>query len=324
MAKILVAGAIPKLGLQLLEGHEVEVYEGEGLITEAELQERVQDKDALLSLLSTKVTKETIAGAPNLKIIANYGAGFDNIDHAYAAERGIPVTNTPKVSTEATAELTLGLLLAAARRIPEGDVLCRTTGFSGWAPLFFLGREVYGKTLGIIGLGEIGQAVAKRAKAFGMHILYTGPNRKPAVEEQLDASYASLEELLQSSDFVAINCSYNPSLRHMIGAEQLKLMKPTAYLINAARGPVVHEQALADALKAGVIEGAALDVFEFEPQIAEDLKTLPNVVLTPHIGNATIETRDAMAELAVRNILSVLDGQEPVTPVNKLKQKVQA
>lgn len=322
MAKILVAGNIPEVGLELLEHHEVEVYEGEGLISEQELQERLQSKDALLSLLSTKVTKETIERASNLKIIANYGAGFDNIDYKYAAEKEIPVTNTPQVSTEATAELTFAILLAAARRIPEGDELCRTTGFQGWAPLFFLGREVYGKTIGIIGLGEIGKAVAKRAKAFGMHVVYTGPNRKMEAEQELDAWYVSLEELLQMSDFIAINCAYKPALHHMISTEQFHMMKKTAYLINAARGPIVDEKALVDALTNGIIEGAALDVFEFEPSITKELKSLRNVVLTPHIGNATIETRDAMAELAVRNILSVLKGENPLTPVNTPKAAV--
>jgi D-3-phosphoglycerate dehydrogenase len=323
MAKIFVAGKIPESGLQLLKGHEVEMYRGEELISKAELQERIKDKDALLSLLSTKVTKDVIDAAPNLKIIANYGAGFDNIDFAYAAEKGIAVTNTPHVSTEATAELTFAILLAAARRIPEGDQLCRTVGFNGWAPLFFLGREVYGKTLGIIGLGAIGQAVARRAQAFGMNIIYSGPNRKAIdIEEELGAVYVTMEELLKTSDFVSINCAYNPSLRHMIGLEQLKSMKPTAYLINAARGPIVEEQALVTALKEGYIEGAALDVFEFEPKIGDELKSLKNVVLTPHIGNATIETRAAMAEVAANNIIAVLEGKEPLTPVNRKKQPV--
>ncbi|KEK23678.1 2-hydroxyacid dehydrogenase family protein [Bacillus gaemokensis] len=311
MAKILVAGKIPEIGLQLLQGHDVEVYDKE------ELTERVKEKDALLSLLSTKVTKEVIDAAPNLKIIANYGAGYDNIDYTHAAEKGIAVTNTPKVSTEATAELTFALLLAVARRVPEGDTLCRTTGFNGWAPLFFLGREVYGKTIGVIGLGEIGKAVAKRAKAFGMNVIYTGPNRKQEAECELEAMYVTLEELLQTADFITINCAYSPSLHHMIDEEQFKMMKKTAYIVNAARGPIMNELALAHALETNEIEGAALDVFEFEPKITERLKGLKNVVLTPHVGNATFETRDAMAEMAVRNILSVLDGEEALTPVNQ-------
>lgn len=317
MAKILVAGKIPEIGLQLLSDHEVEMYDREELIGVEELAERVKDKDALLSLLSTKVTKGVIDAAPNLKIIANYGAGYDNIDYTYAAGKGIAVTNTPKVSTEATAELTFAILLAAARRIPEGDTLCRTVGFNGWAPLFFLGREVYGKTIGIIGLGEIGTAVAKRAKAFGMNVIYTGPNRKHEAERELGVTYVQLEELLQTADFITINCAYNPSLHHMIDEEQFKMMKNTAYIVNAARGPIMNEAALAHALETSEIEGAALDVFEFEPKITERLKELKNVVLTPHVGNATFETRDAMAEMAVRNILSVLEGEEPLTPVNQ-------
>ncbi|PFK45519.1 hydroxyacid dehydrogenase [Bacillus cereus] len=317
MAKILVAGNIPEIGLQLLQNHEIEMYDKEELISSEELAKRIAGKDALLSLLSTKVTKEVIDAAPDLKIIANYGAGYDNIDYKYALEKGIAVTNTPKVSTEATAELTFALLLAAARRIPEGDTLCRTVGFNGWAPLFFLGREVYGKTIGVIGLGEIGKAVAKRAKAFGMNVIYTGPNRKQEVEAELDATYVTLDELLQTADFITINCAYNPSLHHMIDAEQFKMMKKTAYIVNAARGPIMNELALAHALETNEIEGAALDVFEFEPKITEKLKGLKNVVLTPHVGNATFETRDAMAEVAVRNILAVLEGEEPVTPVNQ-------
>ncbi|MCT4572637.1 NAD(P)-binding domain-containing protein, partial [Bacillus thuringiensis] len=258
MAKILVAGKIPEIGLELLKDHDVEMYDKEELISIDELTERVKDKDALLSLLSTKVPKEVIDAAPHLKIVANYGAGYDNIDYTYAGEKGIAVTNTPKVSTEATAELTFALLLAAARRIPEGDTLCRTTGFNGWAPLFFLGREVHGKTIGIIGLGEIGKAVAKRAKAFGMDVLYTGPNRKLEAESELGATYVMLEELLQTADFITINCAYNPKLHHMIDEEQFKLMKKTAYIVNASRGPIMNEAALAHALKTNEIEGAAL------------------------------------------------------------------
>lgn len=316
MAKILVAGKIPEIGLRLLQNHDVEMYDKEELICVEELIERVKGKDALLSLLSTKVTKEVIDAASDLKIVANYGAGYDNIDYTYATEKGIAITNTPKVSTEATAELTFALLLAAARRIPEGDTVCRTTGFNGWAPLFFLGREVYGKTIGVIGLGEIGKAVAKRAKAFGMNVIYTGPNRKQEAEQELGATYVTLEELLQTADFITINCAYNPSLHHMIDEEQFKMMKKTAYIVNAARGPIMNELALAHALETNEIEGAALDVFEFEPRITEQLKGLKNVVLTPHVGNATFETRDAMAEMAVRNILAVLEGEEPLTPVS--------
>ncbi|QTQ08192.1 2-hydroxyacid dehydrogenase family protein [Macrococcoides canis] len=315
--KVLVAGEIPEKGLSFLKEHfEVDLFEGEQLITKEELIDRIKDKDALVSLLSTNVDKEIIDATPNLQIIANYGAGFNNIDGEYAREKGIDVTNTPKASTNATADLTMALLLASARRVVEGDNLCRTTGFNGWAPLFFRGREVSGKTLGIIGLGEIGQAVARRAKGFDMDILYTGPNRHEEREKGIDATYVSLEELLKQSDFITINAAYNPSMKHMIDKEQLEIMKPTAYLINASRGPVVHEAALADALEDKVIEGAALDVFEFEPEINDKLKTLDNVVITPHIGNATFEARDMMAEIVTQNVYKKLNGNTPDYIVN--------
>ncbi|MDJ1155221.1 2-hydroxyacid dehydrogenase family protein [Macrococcus caseolyticus] len=315
--RVLVAGEIPEKGLSFLKEHfEVDLFEGEQLITKEELIDRIKDKDALVSLLSTNVDKAVIDAAPNLQIIANYGAGFNNIEYEYAREKGIDVTNTPKASTNATADLTMALLLASARRVVEGDTLCRTTGFNGWAPLFFRGREVSGKTLGIIGLGEIGQAVAKRAKGFDMNILYTGPNRHEEREKGLEATYVSLEELLKQADFITINAAYNPSMEHMIDKEQLEIMKPTAYLINASRGPVVHEAALADALENKVIEGAALDVFEFEPEINDKLKTLDNVVITPHIGNATFEARDMMADIVTQNVYKKLNGDTPDYIIN--------
>ncbi|MDJ1091408.1 2-hydroxyacid dehydrogenase family protein [Macrococcus caseolyticus] len=315
--RVLVAGEIPEKGLSFLKEHfEVDLFEGEQLITKEELVDRIKDKDALVSLLSTNVDKAVIDAAPNLQIIANYGAGFNNIEYEYAREKGIDVTNTPKASTNATADLTMALLLASARRVVEGDTLCRTTGFNGWAPLFFRGREVSGKTLGIIGLGEIGQAVARRAKGFDMNILYTGPNRHEEREKGLEATYVSLEELLKQADFITINAAYNPSMEHLIDKEQLEIMKPTAYLINASRGPVVHEAALADALENKVIEGAALDVFEFEPEINDKLKTLDNVVITPHIGNATFEARDMMADIVTQNVYKKLNGDTPDYIIN--------
>lgn len=315
--KVLVAGEIPEKGLAFLKEHfEVDLFEGEKLITKEELIDRIKDKDALVSLLSTNVDKTVIDAAPNLQIIANYGAGFNNIEYKYAREKGIDVTNTPKASTNATADLTMALLLASARRVVEGDNLCRTTGFNGWAPLFFRGREVSGKTLGIIGLGEIGLAVARRAKGFDMNILYAGPNRHEEREKGIDATYVSLEELLMQSDFITINAAYNPSMKHMIDKEQLEMMKPTAYLINASRGPVVHEAALADALEDKVIEGAALDVFEFEPEINDKLKTLDNVVITPHIGNATFEARDMMADIVTQIIFKKLNDKTPEYIIN--------
>lgn len=256
-----------------------------------------------------------IDSASNLKIIANYGAGFNNVDVKYAREKDIDVTNTPKASTASTAELTFGLVLAVARRIVEGDKLSRTQGFDGWAPLFFRGREVSGKTIGIIGLGEIGSAVAKRAKAFDMDILYTGPHQKK--EREIGAKYVNLNTLLENADFITINAAYNPDLHHMIDTEQFKLMKSTAYLINAGRGPIVNEEALVKALEDKQIEGAALDVYEFEPEITEGLKSLDNVVITPHIGNATYEARDMMSKIVANDTIKKLNGETPQFIVNK-------
>ncbi|MDT0693767.1 2-hydroxyacid dehydrogenase family protein [Staphylococcus chromogenes] len=317
MKKIFVAGPIPEVGLNLLKEHfEVEMYEGKGIISQDELKKGVKDAFGLVSLLSTNVDKEVIDSGEQLAFIANYGAGFNNVDIDYAKSKGIEVSNTPKASTNATAELTMGILLAVARRIPEGDQLMRHEGFDGWAPLFFRGREVSGKTIGIIGLGEIGSAVARRAKGFDMNILYTGPHRKEDKEQALDASYVDLETLLKKSDFITINAAYNASMEHMIDAEQLKLMKSTAYLINASRGPIVHEKALLEALQNKTIEGAALDVYEFEPEITEGLKSLDNVVITPHIGNATFEARDMMAEIVANNLIKKAQGETPDYIVN--------
>lgn len=318
MVKVYIAGAIPEVGLNLLKEHfEVEMYEGEGIIDKETLMEGVKDASALISILSTNVDQEVIDSASNLKIIANYGAGFNNVDVKYAREKDIDVTNTPKASTASTAELTFGLVLAVARRIVEGDKLSRTQGFDGWAPLFFRGREVSGKTIGIIGLGEIGSAVAKRAKAFDMDILYIGPHQKKEKEREIGAKYVDLNTLLENADFITINAAYNPDLHHMIDTEQFKLMKSTAYLINAGRGPIVNEEALVKALEDKEIEGAALDVYEFEPEITEGLKSLDNVVITPHIGNATYEARDMMSKIVANDTIKKLNGETPQFIVNK-------
>lgn len=316
MAQIYISGEIPEIGYQNLSGYSYDVYQGEQLISETELMEQVKEATALLCPLSTKVTTRVIDHAPHLKIIANYGAGFDNIDIQAATARGIVVTNTPKVSTDATAELALGLMLSLMRRIPEGDQLCRTTGFSGWAPLFFLGNELKGKTLGIVGFGKIGQAVAKRARAFDMNILYTGRTRRTEAEELYQASYRSMDQLIEEADVVTIHTAYTKETHHLFTEETFEKMNSKAFLLNLARGPVIDEEALVNALKKNQLAGAALDVFEFEPQIHEDLKQMSNVVLTPHIGNATIETRNEMATLATKNIERVLKGEKAITPVN--------
>ncbi|MFS0788017.1 NAD(P)-dependent oxidoreductase [Shouchella sp. 1P09AA] len=312
MTRIFISGEIPAIGYSVLQDYVVHVYHGENVIGEGELINGVKDATALLCPLSTKVSRKVIESAPELKIIANYGAGFDNIDLEAAKENGIVVTNTPKVSTDATAELTLGLMLGLMRRIPEGDQLCRTEGFNGWAPLFFLGRELKGKTLGIVGFGKIGQAVAERARAFGMNILYTARTEK---DNTLGAQYRSFDQLVEEADVLSIHTAYSDETYHLFNETTFKKMKKQAVLLNLARGPVVHEEALVKALKNKEIAGAALDVFEFEPHIHDELKLLPNVVLTPHIGNATVETRDEMAKLAATNIIFYLEKGEALTPV---------
>lgn len=316
--KVFITGRIPPIARELLaEEFEVDMSDTTVPLPKTEIMSRMAGCDALLPILSDPIDKEVIASNPSLRIIANYGAGFNNIDVAEATARGIPVTNTPAVSTNATADFTMGLLIAIARRLVEGDRTTREGRFTGWAPLYHLGVEVTGKTLGIIGLGSIGRAVAKRAQGFDMKVLYFSRTRLAEEEERrLGVSYVAFEELLRSADFVTLHAGYQPALRHMIGAEQLRMMKPGAYLINAARGPLVHEEALLAALQNRTIAGAALDVYEFEPQVTEGLKALDNVILAAHLGNATIETREAMARLAAENIRSVLKGGLPLTCVN--------
>lgn len=319
MASVLVTAAIPESALAILKeaGLEIDVYTGSGLITKEELVKRIVGKDYLITPLSTQVDKDVIDADPNLKIIANYGAGFNNIDAAYARQKGIPVTNTPEVSTISTAEVTTGLMITLAHRMVEGDKLMRTKGFDGWSPLFFLGHELSGKTLGIVGMGQIGQAVAKRMKAFDMNIIYSQRTRlDPKVEAQFDAKFVSLEELIQTSDVLSLHCPLNDATHHMIGAPEFKQMKSSAYLINAARGPVIDEVALLEALKAGELAGAALDVYEAEPNVDDGFKALDNVILTPHVGNATVEARDAMAAIVAKNTVRIDQGQEPLHIVN--------
>ncbi|WP_395322771.1 2-hydroxyacid dehydrogenase family protein [Levilactobacillus parabrevis] len=319
MASVLVTAAIPESALAILKeaGLEIDVYTGSGLITKEELVKRIVGKDYLITPLSTQVDKDVINADPGLKIIANYGAGFNNIDAAYARQKGIPVTNTPEVSTVSTAEVTTGLMITLAHRMVEGDKLMRTKGFDGWSPLFFLGHELSGKTLGIVGMGQIGQAVAKRMKAFDMNIIYSQRTRlDPKVEAQFDAKFVSLKELIQTSDVLSLHCPLNDATHHMIGAPEFKQMKSSAYLINAARGPVIDEAALLEALKAGELAGAALDVYEAEPNVDDGFKALDNVILTPHVGNATVEARDAMAAIVAKNTVRIDQGQEPLHIVN--------
>ncbi|MBN2409129.1 MAG: D-glycerate dehydrogenase, partial [Candidatus Aminicenantes bacterium] len=278
----------------------------EGLTREA-LRTQIADKDGLLCLLVDRIDREIISAAPRLRIIANCAVGFDNIDLEAARERGILVTNTPGVLTEATADLTWALILAVARRIPQADRFAREKRFQGWELDLFLGREVSGRRLGIIGLGRIGREVAARARAFRMDVAYHDPKPLPDEEEKaLVARYVPLDELLAGSDIISIHASLNPETRHLISAEKIRLMKKTAILINVARGPIVDEKALAEALTRGEIWGAGLDVYEREPEIEARLLGLDNVVLLPHIGSATFETRLNMAMAAARNLVQGL------------------
>ncbi|MCS7239670.1 MAG: D-glycerate dehydrogenase [Candidatus Bipolaricaulota bacterium] len=296
-------------------GHLVTVHEEGG--DKAAVVKYASDAEALVIPLSLRIDVDTIARLAALKIIANLGVGVDNIDVAAATRRKILVTNTPDVLTEATADLAWALLLAVARRIVEADQDLRREGFLGWTFISkHLGVDVYGKTMGIIGFGRIGQAIARRAKGFGMTVLYHARTPKPEVEEELGARFTPLAELLSASDFVVLCVPLTSDTRHLIGERELSFMKRDAILVNIARGPVVDEEALARALKEGRILGAGLDVFEHEPQVHPDLLLLPNVVLTPHIGSATWTTRRRMAALAVDNVLAFFRGERPPTLVN--------
>lgn len=319
MANVFITAAIPQAALKVLQnaGLNVESYTGSDLITKDELIKRGAGKDYLITPLSTQVDQDVIDADPQLKLIANYGAGFNNIDVKYAREKNIPVTNTPKVSTTSTAEVTTGLIISLAHRIVEGDKLMRTTGFAGWAPLFFLGHELAGKTLGIFGMGQIGQAVAKRMAAFDMKIIYTQRHQlTPEIEQKLNAKFVSMEELIKQSDILTLHAPLTPETKHILGTEQFKQMKNSAYLINASRGPVIDEGALLTALQNHELAGAALDVYEKEPEVADDFKKLDNVILTPHIGNATVEARDAMANIVANNVVLMNQGKAPLYVVN--------
>ncbi|WP_137614375.1 2-hydroxyacid dehydrogenase family protein [Enterococcus viikkiensis] len=314
MSKIYLSAKLPELGTQLLKeaALEYKVFEGNGLISKKELLKNVADCEVLICPLSTQVDREVIDAAPKLKLIANFGAGFNNIDSAYAKEQKIYVTNTPVVSTNATAELTAGLIIALSRRIVEGDRLMHHEGFEGWAPLFFLGHELKGKTLGIIGMGQIGQALGKMMRAFGMKIIYNQRHALASeVEESLQATYLSQTEVIQQADVLSLHAPLTEATHHLLSSESFSQMKDSAFLINAARGPLIDEVALVEALKNHQLAGAALDVYEFEPKVTEALKNLDNVILTPHIGNASVEARDQMATIVAKNAIALLN-QQPI------------
>ncbi len=316
-AKVLVARELPPEAMALVEQHaEVDVHRGDTLLSKAELIERLRDKEALVCQLTQRVDAEVLSAA-RLRVVSNVAVGYDNIDLAAATARGIAVTNTPGVLDDTTADFTWALLMAVARRVVEGDRLARSGQWKGWDLMLLLGADVHGKTLGILGLGRIGRRVAERARGFKMRILYNDAARAPAeVERELGVEWAERERLLRESDFVTVHVPLLPETRHLMGAAEFARMKPTAYLINASRGPVVDEAALAAALERKQIAGAALDVFEEEPRIHPKLVGLSNVVLAPHIASASVETRTRMAVMAAENVVAVLAGQRPPNLVN--------
>jgi len=295
----------------------VDVSPHDRVLERQELISMAKGSEALLSQLTDTVDAALLDALPDVKIISNYAVGYNNIDVKAATERGVIVTNTPGVLTDTTADLAFTLMLACARRIPESDRYARDGKFKGWAPLLLLGREVTGSTLGIIGMGRIGSTLAKRAKGFDMKIIYHDMVRaKPEVEEETGARFVDMDTLLRESDFISIHVPLLPETKHMIGAAEFSKMKKTAILVNTSRGPVIDERALIEALSQKKIFSAGLDVFENEPEIPEELMKLDNCVIVPHIGSATIETREKMAELAAKNIILASRGEMPVSVVN--------
>lgn len=318
MARVVVTGRIPEDGLALLQRHHaVQAWSGELPPAREELLAMVAGADALVTLLTERVDGELLdAAGPRLKVVANVAVGYNNIDVAACEQRAVVATNTPGVLTEATADTAFALMLMATRRFGEGERVIRSRTPWQWGMFYLLGMGIQGKTLGIIGAGAIGVAMARRARAFGMHIVYTGPvPLAPEVEAELDARRLDFGELLRTADVVSLHVPYLPETHHLLGAAEFAKMKPTAYVVNSARGPVIDEAALVTALREGQIAGAGLDVFENEPTVHEGLLDLDNCVLLPHLGSATVETRTAMAVLAADNVVAVLAGRAPLTAV---------
>jgi len=318
--KVYVTRQLFPEAIQILEAAaNVEVFDGvDDAIPRDLLLEKVKDAEGLLPLLTEKIDGELMDAGEKLKVVSNYAVGFNNIDTEAATERGIYVTNTPGILTDTTADAAFALLMAVARRIPEADRHIRAKGWiHAWGPKMYIGSDGHGKTLGILGMGRIGSAMAKRAKGFDMDVVYHDIYRREDLEEELGISYMPRDEVMRSADFLSLHVPLTPETRHMMGAEELASMKETAFLINTSRGPVIDEKALAEALRDGVIAGAGLDVFETEP-VSHDspLLGLDNIVLTPHLASGSIETRTKMATTAATNIVSVLQGRVPPDLVN--------
>lgn len=316
--RIFVTRRIPEAGLtRLRASFDVVVNPDDRPLTTEELHRGIADADAVIGLLTDRIDAAFFDAAPNLKGYANYAVGYDNIDVAEATRRGIPVSNTPDVLTMATAELAWALLFAVARRVVETDAVMRSGAWTGWGPLQFIGADVSGRTLGIVGAGRIGTAMARMSAGFGMRVLYTSSSsRNEELERDLGARRVDFDALLRESDFISIHTPLRPSTRHLFNADAFRRMKNTAILINTGRGPVIKEDDLVAALRSGEIGGAGLDVYEMEPRMAEGLKDCPNTVLLPHIGSATHSTRDNMALLAAENIEAMLAGTKPPTILN--------
>jgi glyoxylate reductase len=322
MAEIFITRRVFRGVIDILEkeGHTIDINDSDRILPARELVKRAHGKTGLICLLNDSIDSVVMDKLPSLKVISNIAVGYDNIDIVAATQRGIMVTNTPGVLTETTADLVFALLLGAARRIPEADQFIRAGKFKNWQLLQpHMGVDIYEKTLGIVGMGAIGQAVAKRAtKGFDMRVIYFSSSRKERAEKEFGAEFVTFNELLSLSNFISIHVPLTEKTKHMFSTEAFKKMKNTAILINTARGPVVDEAALVEAIKDGQIRGAALDVFEEEPSIHPELiKMEENVVLAPHIGSASIETRLRMAKMAARNMVQGLKGNRPPNLVNK-------
>lgn len=314
--KVLVTREIPEAGLRLLEEFDTTVLSEEPP-ERGRLLEAARGVEGVLSVLTERIDAEFMdAAADNLKVIANYAVGYDNIDVEAAKERGIVVTNTPVVLDETTADTAFLLLLAAARRLGEAERFLRAGKYTAWGPKLLLGPEVWNKRLGIIGLGRIGQSLARRAKGFDMDLFYYDPFRNESAERELGVKYLEFEELLSTCDFISLHTPLIPETRHLISKAELERMKPEAVLVNTSRGPVVDEAALADALENRRIFAAGLDVFENEPEVHPKLLELENALIVPHIGSASFEARDRMATTAAENLRAVLKGEEPPNPVD--------
>ncbi|MBU1207259.1 MAG: D-glycerate dehydrogenase [Proteobacteria bacterium] len=316
--KVLITRKIYERPLQLLkEKAEVTINLKDRPMTPEEIIAALPGKIGMLAMGSDRVSSQILEAGKDLKIVANNAVGFNNIDLDAAIRLKIAATNTPDVLTDTTADLSFALILGVARRLVEADRFVRAGKWVGWKPNLMIGSEVHGKTLGVIGLGRIGSAVAKRGQGFNMRIVYTDIRRlHPAIEQQHQLQFMPLRDLLQTSDFVTLHVPLTPETFHLLGAEQLRLMKKSAFLINASRGPVVDEKALVEALRAGTIAGAGLDVFEAEPQVSPELLAMDNVLLLPHVGSATDETREKMVQTAVNNILAVIRGEIPPNILN--------